>query len=67
MVEYVQNNKKSHDFENSIFWLWELHLWSQENFLQFSNDLQRKNIWDLAEHPVLVPNFQESKTLNIYV
>ena len=63
MVKYVQNNKKSHDFENYTFWLWELHLWSQENFLQFSNDLPRKNIWDVAEHLVLVTKHQKSKTL----
>jgi len=66
IVKYVQNNKKSHGFENSVFWQWELHLWSLENFWQFSNDLRRKNIWDLAEHLVLVPNFQKSKTTCIY-
>ena len=63
MVKYVQNNKKSHDFENYTFWLWELHLWSQENFWQFSNDLPRKNIWDLAEHLVLVPKHQKSRNV----
>jgi len=49
------------------FLLRELHLWSQENFWQVSNYLSRKNIWDLAEHLVLVPNFQKSKTPCIYI
>ena len=66
--KYIYENLK----KINIFWIFtfllrELHLRSQENFWQFSNYLSRKNIWDLAEHLVLVPKHQKSKTPSICI
>jgi len=55
------NSIETCEFEIFTFLLWETRGWSPENSEQFSNDLSRKNIWDPAEHLVLVPKHWKSK------